>query len=157
MTASKSSITVSSYGESLAKEEINKLERCRCQSQDNQESDEERDFFLFKPSILVKFNPALQKTVHLVKNMGDKMLFALLEAMLKTNENLSAKLIRVNYETCTLTVDVIAPAQKPLIPTEKPMVIKIKLVEKAEEESKDDDEDETQLINFEQVDGKQDL
>ena len=37
------------------------------------------------------------------------------------------------------------------------MTIKIKLVEKPEEESKDDDEDETQLINFEQVGGKQDL
>ena len=99
----------------------------------------------------------LHKTVHSVKNMGDKMLFALLEAMLSTNETLNAKVKETNNDTCTLTVDVIAPAQKPLIQTEKPMVIKIKLVEKAEEESKDEDEDETQLINFEQVDGKQDL
>lgn len=85
------------------------------------------------------------------------MLFALLEALLSTNETLSAKVKEVSEDTCTLIVDVIAPAQKPLIPTEKPMTIKIKLVEKPEEESKDDDEDETQLINFEQVGGKQDL
>ena len=85
------------------------------------------------------------------------MLFALLEALLSTNETLSAKVKEVNDDTCSLTVDVIAPAQKPLIPTEKSMTIKIKLVEKPEEESKDDDEDETQLINFEQVGGKQDL
>ena len=156
MSANTSCTTASSYGESQARERINEYERVRGSPQEKNDSDEDSQTNLKKAN-LVLFNPLLHKTVHPVKNMGDKMLFALLEALMSTNETLSAKVKEVNDDTCTLTVDVIAPAQKPLIPSEKSMTIKIKLVEKPEEESKDDDEDETQLINFEQVGGKQDL
>ena len=41
MTASTSSTTASSFGESQAKEKINEYERVRGSPQDNQDSDEE--------------------------------------------------------------------------------------------------------------------
>ena len=63
------------------------------------------------------------------------MLFALLEAMLEDNDNLSAKIKDKNDDNCTLTANVTAPSQKP-------MVIEIKLVERADEENKEEEEDE---------------
>ena len=91
----------------------------------------------------------MHKTVLPVRNIGEKMLFALLEAMFSENESLSSKLKSKDEDTCILRADIAAPSQKP-------MLIEVKLVEKSEsEESKQDEEDEVQYISFKQVGEKQ--
>ena len=83
----------------------------------------------------------LHKTIVPVANMGENMLFELLEAMIADKESLSAKVEKAESSTYTLVASVNAPK-------EKPMVIEMELVQKKQEESKDNAEVEIQYISF---------
>ena len=85
-----------------------------------------------------QYNPLIHKTILPVRNLGERMLFDLLESMFHEIEQLNVTEVEAHRENSQLDLSV-------TLPEKEPMQIEVKLVQP---EKQDDEEVERQFINF---------